>query len=143
VHRPFALLVLLVTACVCACGGDDAADPSTASVDASSPQVVVTESGRFATTLSWSSGVPVKGNNRVELRLTTRDNAPISGATVTLLPWMPAHAHGTSVKPTVVETAPGVFSATSVYLYMAGQWQLRIGISGSIDDSAIATYDVR
>jgi hypothetical protein len=55
---------------------------------------------------------------------------------------MPAHGHGTSVIPEVTPAGPGVVVVSPVYFYMSGAWQLRMTISGKVDDSAIATVQV-
>ena len=55
---------------------------------------------------------------------------------------MPAHGHGTSVDPTVTETVPGVFLATPLYLFMPGSWELRMTMSGTVDDTAKAAFEI-
>jgi len=55
---------------------------------------------------------------------------------------MPAHGHGTSVNPTITETAPGTFLAMPLYLYMPGSWELRMTISGTVDDTAKAAFEI-
>ena len=65
---------------------------------------------------------------------------------------MPAHGHGASVEPTVSETMPGVYVATPLDFFMAGNWELMTAIGrtadggdsdgGAIDDSAQPTVDV-
>jgi hypothetical protein len=32
--------------------------------------------------------------------------------------------------------------ASPLYLFMSGEWQLRMTITGAIDDSAVATVDI-
>jgi hypothetical protein len=36
----------------------------------------------------------------------------------------------------------GIFLATPVYLYMAGRWELRLALTGSVDDAATFTVDI-
>ena len=49
---------------------------------------------------------------------------------------MPAMGHGTTVVPSVSPAGEGVYDLSNVYLYMAGQWQLRTSMSGGASDSA-------
>ena len=39
--------------------------------------------------------------------------------------------------------APATFVANPVYLYMSGEWQLRMTFTGAFDDAAIATVEIR
>ena len=64
------------------------------------------------------------------------------GLGLEVVPWMPAHGHGTSVSPTITETAPGTFVATPLYLFMPGSWELRITTSGTVDDTAKAAFEI-
>jgi hypothetical protein len=55
---------------------------------------------------------------------------------------MPAHGHGTSVQPSTTSTGPGVLVAAPVFLFMSGEWQLRMTISGTLQDSAVADVQI-
>jgi len=90
----------------------------------------------------WSPAVPAVGVDAGELTVTDATGTPISGLTLSIVPWMPAHGHGTSVKPQIAETAPGVFVATPLYLYMSGHWELRTAIGGADLDTAIPSVDL-
>ena len=53
------------------------------------------------------------------------------------------------MQPTVQETAPGVYVAVPLDLYMSGSWQLRTRIhrdagdgGGAIDDNAAPSVDI-
>ncbi|HEY2902125.1 MAG TPA: FixH family protein [Polyangia bacterium] len=129
-----------------AAGGDQAAAPSFASAPF---QTVTSSSGRLQVALRWSPAVPVKGENTVELTFLDQDGGPVTDLSATVVPWMPAHAHGTSVQPVVTTTAPGVVVATPLYLYMAGEWQIRVttmtatATSGGADDAAVGTVQIQ
>jgi len=60
----------------------------------------------------------------------------MSGYTLSVVPWMPAHGHGASVAPTVNETSPGVYVAAPLDFYMSGNWQLLTTITGPADAAA-------
>lgn len=41
---------------------------------------------------------------------------------------MPMHGHGMNYRPTVKQTAPGIFQAKGLMMHMAGSWMLRFDI---------------
>ena len=109
---------------------------------------VASASGQLTVGVWWSPAQPTVGYDAAQLAVTDATGAPLSGLTLTIVPWMPAHAHGASVEPAVSETSPGVYVATPLDFYMAGSWELRTAIAratdaGAIDDSAQPTVDVR
>ena len=67
------------------------------------------------------------------------DGGSAAGLTLAITPWMPAMDHGTSVVPTVTDLGGGHYRVTNLVLYMAGHWELRIGIGG--DPSSPASTD--
>ena len=85
---------------------------------------------------------PVVGYDAAQLAISDPSGSPVSGLSLSIVPWMPAHGHGTSVNPTVTETAPGIFVATPLYLFMPGSWELRMTIAGSVDDTAKAAFEI-
>lgn len=108
---------------------------------------VASDSGALAIALWWSPTQPTVGYDASQLSITDSTGAPVAGATLTIVPFMPAHGHGGSVLPTVTESSPGVYVATPLDFYMSGTWQLRTRIQGagdaaSIDDTAEPTVDV-
>jgi YtkA-like len=90
----------------------------------------------------WSPQDPVVGVDAGEFTVKDANGAPINGLTLTVVPWMPAHGHGTAVKPVITETSPGIFVATRLYLYMSGHWDLRTTIGGADGDTATPDVDL-
>jgi hypothetical protein len=133
-----------------ACGATSSDQAAAPPSFATAPfQTVTSSSGRLRVELRWSPAVPVKGENAAQLTLLDQDGNPVTGLTTTVVPWMPAHAHGTSVQPAVTSTGPGTVVAAPVYLYMAGEWQIRMTmttsamtVSGTADDDAVATVQI-
>jgi hypothetical protein len=114
-------------------------------------------SGGLNIGLWWSPPQPTVGYDATQLAITDTTGAPVTGLTLAIIPWMPAHGHGASVLPTVSEIAPGVYVATPLDFFMAGNWELMTAISrpagdagsasdagsaGAIDDSADPTLEV-
>ena len=110
--------------------------------EAGPPAVTVaTTSGQLDVAIRWSPASPVKGSDAVELTILDSSGAPVDGMSVAVVPWMPAHGHGT-VAPVITRTAPATFVANPVYLYMSGEWQLRMTFTGAFDDAAVATVEI-
>jgi hypothetical protein len=121
---------------------------------------VASASGQLSIDLWWSPAQPTVGYDATQLAVTDAAGAPVAGLTLTVVPFMPAHGHGASVEPTVSETAPGVYVATPLDFFMAGNWELMTAIArtpdggrggdggadasgaGSLDDSADPTVEV-
>jgi hypothetical protein len=125
-----------------ACGTDPGPSTEPPSFAADPDQVLASDSGRLTVAVRFAPAPPAVGTDAVQLSFTDAGGAPAAGLGLTVVPWMPAHGHGTSVNPTVTETAPGTFLATPVYLFMPGSWELRMTISGSVDDTAKAAFEI-
>jgi hypothetical protein len=136
-------MALAALAALSACGGTSTTgDLPPASFSGAEVEVVPTDSGQLSLGLRWSPLAPVRGENAAELTLTDATGAPIDGLTVTVTPWMPAHAHGTSVQPETTTSAPGVFVVQPLYLFMSGEWELRTTVDGAIHDTVTATVEI-
>jgi YtkA-like len=129
------------------CGGT----PAQPSLMFSGPPAatVATASGQLTIALWWSPVEPAVGYDASQLAVSDAAGTPLSGATLTVVPWMTAHGHGTSVQPAVTETAPGVYVATPLDFYMSGGWELRTRIhrdavdgGDAVDDTAAPHVDV-
>jgi hypothetical protein len=84
-------------------------------------------------------GPPTKGTNEMVLLVADLAGTPIDGATVTVVPWMPDHAHGTAMKPTTSSMGGGLYRVTPVSLTMAGLWQIKVAVqrttNGSVEEA--------
>ncbi len=68
---------------------------------------------------------PTRGVVSMQLTIVNAEtDAPEGGLDLKVVPWMPAMGHGTSVKPTVVETQTGVYELENLVLFMPGTWQI-------------------
>ena len=84
----------------------------------------------------------VRGQNVGQISVTDPSGRPVDGLTLALLPWMPSHGHGTSVQPAITSSDAGVFIVNPLYLFMAGQWELRMTFEGGVHDTATAIVDI-
>ncbi len=145
--RPSGRIALLVSFVVVSFAGIGCAvqmgpDPSQPSFAADPDQTLTSNSGALNVAVRFSPQPPAVGEDAAELTFTDANGAPVSGIGLTVVPWMPAHGHGTSVNPTVTEMTPGTFVASPLYLFMPGSWELRMTTTGSVDDTATAAFEL-
>jgi hypothetical protein len=87
---------------------------------------------------------PARGESAFDIEVVrASDASPLEGLELTLTPWMPAMGHGTSTRPIVSELGAGHYLAESVYLFMPGRWELRVSLSGSVQDDAAPSFQIR
>lgn len=121
---------------VVGCGSD--------SEDAAADQALSSENGAFKGSFKATPSAPVVGTNSLEAMLTDAESAPLLGATLAVVPWMPAHGHGSSVTPTVTEKGQGEYSISEIVYGMPGDWELRIDVSaGQLSDRFVLEYQVK
>jgi YtkA-like len=97
---------------------------------------VMSASGALKVDVFTNPQPPTTGNVAVRYVITdATSQESVSGLSLAIVPWMPAMGHGTTVVPSVSYAGSGVYNLSNVYLYMAGQWQLRTDISGGTSDS--------
>jgi hypothetical protein len=128
--------------CVAGCGAAPSEDAQPPSFPAAAAETVSSSSGGLNVEVRWAPATPVRGQDAASLTFLDPNGSVVDGLVVDVVPWMPAHGHGTSVQPIVTPSGRGVVVASPVYLYMPGEWQLRMTISGTVDDSAIATVQI-
>jgi hypothetical protein len=78
----------------------------------------------------------VKGTNSWTIQIADGGGNAIDGLTIGVLPYMPDHAHGTTVEAVVTDTGGGVYGITPLYLYMEGFWTVTLSLqpaSGASD----------
>jgi len=134
------VLALLLSAC----GGIDGPAPGTGPISFSgeAAATATTAAQGLRVDVRWSPQPPVRGSDAAEFTIVGADLAT-AALTFAVVPWMPAHGHGTAVQPVVTEMSPGVFVATPLYLYMPGHWELRMTVGGAgADDTATVAVDI-
>jgi len=68
--------------------------------------------------------------------------APVDG-TLTILPFMPDHGHGSPTNATITPQGGGVYDVSGINLSMRGVWQITLTIASSaVNDSAVFTFCV-
>jgi hypothetical protein len=86
---------------------------------------------------------PWQGTIAVELTvMAAADGIPQDGLSIAMVPWMPAHGHGTSLTPVVTPEGNGKYLVTQVDLFMAGYWELQTTLSGPLSDYVAPGYNI-
>ena len=126
------------------CGAAPAPSSSGPPSFGADPLVVLPSTAGTKQVSVWTSPQPpVKGVNAVQLLVTDATGAPLDGLDVQAVPWMPAHAHGTSAKTKIVPEDGGLYQVDNVYLYMDGTWELRTTLASAGDeDTVVPVFDV-
>lgn len=87
---------------------------------------------------------PERGANCAELRIADANGAPRDGLAIDVVPWMPAHGHGSNVVPVVTGRGEGIYRVESIDFSMPGTWELRFTFKASdLEAHATTTLDVR
>jgi len=84
-------------------------------------------------------GPPVKGSNTWTVRILDPGGTPTDGLAMTVLPFMPDHGHGSTVKAAVTPMGDGVYVIKPLYLYMPGYWEVTLTVqpTGGTKDSVM------
>ncbi len=138
------MLALLTPAwCLAAaCGGAPPARDVPATFPVTAIAQVTSDSGALHIELRSAPEPLVRGQNVGQVTVTDGDGQPVDGLALAVTPWMPLHGHGTSADPVIFPTDTGVFVANPLYLFMAGEWQLRMTFDGEMHDTAMAIVDI-
>jgi hypothetical protein len=140
VRRSARQLALAGLLCLSACASDDSAAAGSVG-DAGPFGTIASESG--ALSIEARTGPdqpPTRGLTTIDLDIAdAQSGEPKDGLTLTVVPWMPAMGHGTSVKPALEAVGGGHYVISNVNMYMGGAWDLRIAISAADAEADRAT----
>jgi YtkA-like len=119
--------------------GGDGTGGSEASICDTDPRAMIYSSGLTQTSMdgtvkatfsSANPAPPAKGENDWTVTLMDAHGSPMSGAALTVKPWMPDHGHGSSVVPTITPgSAAGSYQLENLDLFMPGIWQVTLTIT--------------
>jgi hypothetical protein len=137
---------MLIAVVAAGCGGEPAGSSPTASFPAEPFQIITSVRAQFSVAIRAApEQPPARGTNTIQYQVTDQMGAGVSGLAITVVPWMPAHGHGGSARPTVIDRGGGVYEAANVVLFMPGRWELRTTLAGrnTPEDSVIPAFDVQ
>ena len=84
--------------------------------------------------MSADPAPPAIGVNTWTIKAIDGAGNPMANPDLKVLPFMPDHGHGTSVKAAVTAQPDGTLSVTPLYLFMGGVWRVEFNPqSGSAD----------
>lgn len=137
-----------------ACGGDQGTS-ATASTDGALPRSCQLDNrgesyqpgmqhtgiaGRFTVRLvSATPAPPLRFDNRWTVEVLDAAAHPVDGATLTVVPFMPDHGHGTT-RVTVSPLGGGQYALDGLNLYMGGLWRVTIGVATADQSDTAAFY---
>ncbi len=106
-------------------------------------------SNTFSVKLTSINPNPVfKGNNAWTIQVVDKSGGPVTGASITVKPFMPDHGHGSSIIPQVTAGAdPGSYDISLLNLFMPGIWTVTIVVTtgtapSTVTDQSVFTFCV-
>ncbi len=106
-------------------------------------------SNTFSVKLASINPNPVfKGNNAWTIQVVDKSGAPVTGASITVKPFMPDHGHGSSIIPQVTAGSdPGSYDISLLNLFMPGIWTVTIVVTtgtapSTVTDQSVFTFCV-
>lgn len=135
-----AMVILVV---MWGCGPAPVVDaPPVPTFPAAALATAVSESGALVLELRTAPQPPARGTGDAQLVVRDLSGAPVDGLSVAVVPWMVTMGHGSSVVPLVTASGAGTYLVRSISLFMPGEWQLRVALSGGRTDRAVFTLPV-
>lgn len=102
------------------------------------------ESGRYMFKLVGADPAPpARGDNSWVLGVETTASpaAPVTGAPMTVTPFMPDHEHGSGKTVTITPmTNAGEYKLEPVNLWMPGLWEVTVQVTGAQSDRAVFRF---
>jgi FtsP/CotA-like multicopper oxidase with cupredoxin domain len=104
-------------------------------------ELKVTDQGLFSVELSIPAKRLLVGVNTFDLIIHDQDDRDVTGADITVTPWMPEMGHGVFDEPVVVEKGNGLYTIENIILVMGGHWEFRINVKkGRKEDKVIFDF---
>jgi hypothetical protein len=137
------LALSLFAAAALHCGGS----PSTCAPASSFPSDAATSltsaAGKLSIQVRTSPQPLARGLNTAQYTVTDATGKPVTGLTLSVVPWMPDMGHGASIEPSVTEEGNGLYVVSCLDIAMPGTWELRTAFSGPVTDNATPTFQVQ
>jgi hypothetical protein len=151
---------LFVSACSWSSGDDDSSAQTSADAGPAYNCAVETRADTFVVGLdkvgtasaldfklvSATPAPPARGDNTWELQVSAMTGgvvgSGITGASLTVTPFMPDHAHGTPIQVGITDKGNGMYELSPVNLWMPGLWQTTIQASNAngASDQAVFSF---
>ena len=139
--------LLLALALGAACGGSQSSPADAGDVIncASDPRVATyapnlsvnsASGGMKFVLVSSSPAPPAVGVDTWSLRVTDASGQPLSGLSLSAVPFMPDHGHGPSVVPQIASNGGGNYTVSNLYFFMPGVWKITFTSASPSDTAA-------
>jgi hypothetical protein len=94
--------------------------------------------------MSADPAPPARGDNTWELQVSAMSagtvGSGVTGASLSVTPFMPDHQHGTPIQVEITDKGNGMYELTPVNLWMPGLWQTTIQASSANGASDAVVY---
>jgi subtilisin family serine protease len=136
--------LFLALALGAACGGSQSSSSDVVNctndsrVAAYVPNLAVTSAGggmKFVL-VSSDPAPPARGTDIWALRVTDASGQPLPNLSLSVLPFMPDHGHGTSVTPQITSNGGGNYTVSNLYFFMPGVWRITFTSASPSDTAA-------
>ncbi len=93
--------------------------------------------------MATPEATPSQGANTFHVMLTDKAaSAPLEGAMVMAMPWMPSMGHGSN-EVAAMDMGGGDYHAEGVTFTMGGSWELKVEVTkDAMTDTCVFTYEV-
>ncbi|WP_342376107.1 FixH family protein [Myxococcus stipitatus] len=108
----------------------------------SAPVATVTStSGRLRIDVSTDVLPLRRGPRSFLIRVTeSTTGKPVLGLRLAVQPWMPTMGHGLDEPVRITARSDSDFEVSDLDLFMPGAWELRLTLSGTVDDKAVIAF---
>lgn len=137
-------LLLLPVLLVCFAGACGSGDETKAPFPETPFQTITSDAGKLLLEIRTSPQPPAKGPADVEIRaFDAETSAPVDDLVIRVSPWMGSMGHGSNSVDSVPQ-GDGRHVAKEVLFSMSGKWELKLAISGEVEDTAeTPSFEVR
>lgn len=135
-----ALVISVISGCT---GGDGGGEGTSGSSSGTTPSACAQDTRKDVYTAGLSKKTagalsvkimeatpapPAKLTNAMTFQVLDGAGLPVDGASVSVVPFMPDHGHGSAVKPSVTPKGGGVYAVANLYYPMPGLWRVTVTI---------------
>ncbi len=101
----------------------------------------ITQKGYYSIEMIINGDILKQGSNEVDLVIHDSKDRDVTGAEITIQPWMPEMGHGIDIEPEIVEKGGGLYHVNNLVITMGGHWQFKIMVSkNGISDTAVFDF---
>jgi hypothetical protein len=101
----------------------------------------ITRKGYYSVEMIIKGEVLKQGKNEIDLVIHDNKDSDVTGAEISLQPWMLDMGHGIDIEPQIEEKGGGLYHVSNLVITMGGHWQLRVMVSkNGVTDTAVFDF---